>query len=191
MADFIVDVRLAARTLTRSPWFTVLSVVTLGLAIGGATAVFSLVDAVLLRQLPFREPQQLVEIWGRDDRRTGMRVPGAMLEALRAKSKALQAIGTHDPTAGVLNMADGAVEIRGETVSANFVDVFGVSPVAGRGFVPDEERPGATAVMLVSFAFWRQYLGGDPAAVGRTVYLDAVPYTVLGIMPPPDFERRS
>jgi putative ABC transport system permease protein len=181
--------RHALRQLRKAPWFTLLGVTTLGLAIGGTTALFSLVDAVILRQLPFREPQQLVEIWGQDDRRTGMRVPGAVLEALRARSKTLQTIGTHDPTGGVLKTPDGAIDIRGETVSGNFVDVFGVSPVAGRGFVADDERPDAPAVMLVSFAFWRQHLGSDPGAVGRTVYLDAVPYTVLGIMPP-EFRTR-
>jgi putative ABC transport system permease protein len=183
LEHLLQDMRYALRQLRKAPWFTLLGVTTLGLAIGGTTALFSLVDAVILRQLPFREPQQLVEIWGRDDRRTGMRVPGAVLDALRARSKTLQTIGTHDPTAGVLKTPDGAIDIRGETVSANFVDVFGVSPVAGRGFVADDERPDAPAVMLVSFGFWRQYLGSDPGAVGRTVYLDAVPYTVLGIMP--------
>ena len=183
------DIRYAFRQLRRAPWFTLLGVATLGVAIGGTTALFSLVDAVILRQLPFSEPQQLVEIWGQDDRRTGMRVPGAVLEALRARSKTLRAIGTHDPTAGVLNTPDGAMDIRGETVSANFVDVFGVAPVAGRGFVADDERPGAPAVMLVSTGFWRQYLGSDPEAVGRTVYLGPVPYTVIGIMPP-EFRTR-
>ena len=183
------DMRYALRQLCRAPWFTLLGIVTLGLAIGGTTALFSLVDAVILRQLPFREPQQLVEIWGQDDRRTGMRVPGAVLEALRARSKTLQTIGTHDPTGGVLNTPDGALDIRGETVSANFVEVFGVAPIAGRGFVAADERPGAPAVMLVSFGFWRQHLGSDPDAVGRSVYLDAVPYTVLGIMPP-EFRTR-
>jgi putative ABC transport system permease protein len=183
MPGFIADIRFAARALTRSPWFIVLAVVTLAVGIGGTTALFSLVDAVLLRPLPFTEPQRLVEIWGRDDRRTGMRVPGPILEALRARSKTLQVIGTHDPTAGVMNTADGAVEVRGETVSANFVDVFGVPPALGRGFVPDDERAGASAVMLVSFSFWQQHLGADPEAVGRVVSLDAVPYTVVGIMP--------
>ena len=184
MPNVVADIRSAARTLTRSPWFTALAVVTLAVGIGSTTALFSLVDAVLLRPLPFKEPHRLVEIWGRDDRRTGMRVPGAILEALRARSTALQAIGTHDPTGAVLNTADGAIDIRGETVSTNFADVFGVSPVAGRGFVPDDERPGAPAVMLVSFAFWQQHLGADASAVGRIVYFDAVPYTVVGIMPP-------
>ena len=184
MSELIADLRFAVRVLARSPWFTLFAVLTLGLGIGATTALFSLVDAVVLRDLPYGEPRRLVEIWGRDDRRAGMRVPGAMLEALRSRSKTLQAIGTHDPSAGVFKTSDGAVDIRGETVSANFVDVFGVAPMMGRGFLPDEERPGEAAVMLVSFAFWRQYLGEDPDAVGRAVYLGGVPHTVIGVMPP-------
>ena len=184
MTDLLIDVRSSARTLMRSPWFAVMSILTLGIGIGGTVALFSLVDAVLLRDLPFRQPQQLVEIWGREGTRTGMRVPGAILGALREKSRTLQAIGTHDPTAGVLNTAEAAVDIRGETVSANFVDVFGVPPMIGRAFIPDDERPDAAAVMLVSFGFWREYLGADSSAPGRAVYLDSVPYTVIGVMPP-------
>jgi len=183
VTQLFADIRFAIRTLRRTPWFTALAIVTLAVGIGGTTALFSLVDAVLFRPLPFYEPHRLVEIWGRDDRRTGMRVPGPILEALRERSKTLQAIGTHDPSGGVLRTSEGPIDIRGEAVSANFLDVFGVRPLAGRGFVPDDERPDAPAVMLVSFAFWQQHLGANPDAVGRTVYLDAVPYTVVGIMP--------
>jgi predicted permease len=184
VTELFADIRFAIRTLSRTPWFTALAIVTLAVGIGGTTALFSLVDAVLFRPLPFHEPHRLVEIWGRDDRRTGMRVPGPILEALRERSKTLHAIGTHDPSGGVLRTAEGPIDIRGEAVSANFLDVFGVRPLAGRGFVPDDERAGAPAVMLVSFAFWQQHLGGNSEAVGRTVYLDTVPYTVVGIMPP-------
>jgi putative ABC transport system permease protein len=184
MPALLTDLRFAYRALTKSPWFTLLAVLTLAIGIGGTTVLFSLVNAVLLNPLPFKEPHRLVEIWGRTDQRTGMRVPGAMLEALRARSKTLAAIGTHDPSGGVLNSGGAAIDIRGETVSANFTEVFGVPPLAGRGFVPDDERAGAPAVMLVSFAFWQQYLGADRHAVGRTVLIDGVPYTVVGIMPP-------
>src|SRR6187401_3119831 len=106
------DVRHAARQLRKAPLFTLLGVVTLSLAIGGTTALFSLVDAVVIRRLPYKEPQQLVEIWGLDQQRSGMRVPGPILEALRARSSTLQAIGTHDPTAGVLQTAESALDIR-------------------------------------------------------------------------------
>ncbi|MCI0434764.1 MAG: ABC transporter permease, partial [Gemmatimonadetes bacterium] len=182
--NLVADIRFAARTLARSPWFTALAVVMLAAGIGGTTALFSLVDAVLLRPLPFNVPHRLVEIWGRNDERTGMRVPGAVLEALRARAHTLQVVGTHDPSSGVLNTPEGAIAVRGETVSWNFVDVFGVQPFSGRGFMPSDELAGAPAVMLVSFAFWQQYLGGIPEAVGRAIYLGDVPYLVIGVMPP-------
>jgi len=83
-----------------------------------------------------------------------------------------------NPSGGVLNAAEGAIDIRGQTVSANFVDVFGVQPLVGRGFLPEDERAGAPAVMLASFSFWQPYLDSD-AGAGRTVYLDGVPYTVV------------
>ena len=184
MSNLFADIRFAARALIRTPGFTAVAVVTLALGIGGTTALFSLVNAVLLRPLPFKDAHQLVEIWSRTEQRSGGRVPGDMLAALRERATTLQAIGTHDPSGGVLNSADGPLDVRGEAVSANFVDVFGVPPLLGRGFMPDEERAGAPAVMLVSFSFWQQHLGGDPDAVGRVVYLDTVPYTVVGIMPP-------
>ena len=183
MSSFIADLRYAARSLQRSRGFFLLAVTTLAVGIGSTTALFTLVDAVLLRPLPFKEPDRLVEIWGRTGDRTGMRVPGVILEALRSRAKTLAVIGTHDPSGGVLNTAEGAIDIRGQTVSANFVDVFGVQPLVGRGFVPEDEQAGAPAVMLASFSFWQQYLGADAGAVGRTVYLDGVPYTVVGIMP--------
>jgi predicted permease len=184
MVDVFSDVRVAARTLARSPFFSALAVITLAVGIGATTALFSLVDAVVLRPLPFKEPHRVVEIWGRDNQRTGMRVPGPILTALRERSKTLQAIGTYDPMSAVLRLADGAVGIHGEAVSANFVDVYGVPPIDGRAFTPGDESAGAPAVMLVSFKFWQQYLGGDDSAVGRTLYFDTVPYTVVGVMPP-------
>jgi putative ABC transport system permease protein len=183
MTAVLADLRFAARALARSPGFTFVVVATLAVGIGAATALFSLVDAVLLRPLPFREPQRLVEIWGQDGERTGMRIPGPLLDAVRASARTLQVIGTHDPYGGVLHRGAGAVDVRGETVSANFTAVFGVQPRIGRAFVPEDERPGAPAVMLVSHDFWQRFLDAAPDAVGRTVYLDTVPYTVIGVMP--------
>jgi putative ABC transport system permease protein len=192
MTNVLADLRFAARTLWRSPWFTALVVTTLAVGIGATTALFSLVDAVLLRPLPFKEPHQLVEIWSRTDQSTGGRVPGAILDALRTHATTLQLIGTHDPSGGVITRDDGPIDVRGEAVSGNFLDVFGVAPLAGRAFMADDARDGAPPVMLVSHSFWQQYLGGDPDALGRIVYLDerasvdqpTVPYTVVGIMPP-------
>jgi putative ABC transport system permease protein len=179
-----LDLRSAFRTLIRAPWFTSLAILTLALGIGLNTALFSLVDAVLIRALPFKEPHRLVEIWGRDQARTGMRVPGPFVDAVRARSRTLQSIAIHGPVGGILRTNDGPTDIRGDHVSANFVEVLGISPLMGRGFRPDEDQPGTPPVMLVSHNFWQRHLGGDPAAVGRALYFDDLAYTVIGVMPP-------
>jgi putative ABC transport system permease protein len=184
MTDVIRDIRFAARTLRRAPLFATLAVLTLAVGIGGTSALFSLVDAVVLRALPYQEPDRLVEIFGRDSARIGMRVPAPIVEALRERSKTIAAIGLHGPVAAVMRAAEGPIDMAGNRVSANFTGVMGVKPLLGRGFLPDEDRPGAPAVMLVSFNFWQRHLGGDPSAVGRTLQLDATPFTIVGIMPP-------
>lgn len=178
------DLRYSIRGLTRSPWFTTLAVLTLAIGIGLNTALFSLIDAVVLRALPFHEPDRLVEIWGQESERTSMLVPLPFQEALRARSTTLADIAMHGPDGGVLRTRDGAVDIRGDHVSANYFDVLGVRPLAGRTFLPGEDDPAAAPVLVIAHQFWQRHLGGDPAAVGRTLYLDDLAYTVVGIMPP-------
>ena len=151
MTDFIRDIRFVARTLMRAPLFATLAVVTLAVGIGGTTALFSLVDAVVLRALPFKDPDRLVEIFGQDSTRSGMRVPGPIVEALQQRSKTIAAIGIHGPVAGVTQTAEGAIDVFGRRVSANFIDVMGVPPIAGRGFLPDDDRPGAPAVICLLY----------------------------------------
>ena len=184
LEQIVQDVRHAMRTLRRSLGFTVTAVLTLALGIGANTAMFSLLDAVLLRALPFHESHRLVEIWGRDAQRTGMRVPGVLVEALRERSTTLAQIAIHSPEGGELRTAEGPVRIIGRRVSANYFDVLGVPPLEGRTLQPHDEDAASPAVMVVSYGFWQQRMGGKPEeAVGRTVYIGAVPYTVAGIMP--------
>src|SRR5262245_32417064 len=136
MGDLHADLRFAFRALIRSPWFTALAVVTLAIGIGGTTALFSLVDTVVLRPLPFKDPHRLVEIWGEDAARGGMRVPAPIFEALVARAPTLAAIAIHSPSGAVLRTPDGPLDVRGQRVSANFIDVMGIRPLAGRGFLP-------------------------------------------------------
>lgn len=183
MTALVAHLRYACRTLRRSPWFTALAVLILAAGIGLNTALFSMVDAVLLNALPFKDPDRLVEIWGRDQTRTGMRVPPPLLDALHQGSRTLEAIAIHGPVAGTLRTSEGPVDIRGRRVSANFVQVMGIPPAIGRGFLPEEGQAGMPAVMIVSHGFWQRFLSGDTGVVGRTVYLDSIPHTVVGIMP--------
>ena len=189
MSHLVADIRHAFRSLVRSPLVTALGILILALGIGATAAIFSLVDAVLLRALPYAEPERLVEVFGQDSARGGMRVPGPIVQALRERSTALAAIALHGPVRGVLRGPDGAVDLLGDRVSANFLEVMGVSPLLGRGFRPEDDLPGAPAVLLVSYRFWQQRQGGDPGVVGRTIVLDDTPYMIAGVMPP-DFRTQ-
>jgi predicted permease len=191
MWDVFRDVRFACRTLSRSPWFAALAVVTLALGIGGATALFSLVDAVLLRALPYGNSDRLVAVWVQNEERTGMRVSIPLVEALRERATTLEGITINNIVGGTLRTPHGQVEVVGDHVSSNFLEVMRIPPLAGRGFLPDEERPGAPPVILISYRLWQQRLGGNPEVLGRTLYLDEapdtttpIPYTVVGVMPP-------
>jgi putative ABC transport system permease protein len=183
MIDLRSECRFVLRGLLRSRGFAALAIVTLALGIGGTTALFSMVDAVLLRALPYQDPDRLVEIWGQQGERTGMRVPGPILDALRERSSTLAAIALHGPSSAVWRTDQESITLRGDHVSANFLDVLGVTPLLGRGFARDEDRAGAPAVTLISFSLWQQYLGGDPAVAGRSIDFDGTAYTIIGVMP--------
>jgi putative ABC transport system permease protein len=182
MKGLLLDLRVATRNLIRSPGFTTLAIVTIGLGIGLNTALFSLVDSVLFRALPFHEPDRLVEIWGQDAEGTGRRVPGVLVEALRQRSKTMKEIAIHGPMGGTVSTPDGPVDIRGERVSANFFNALGIAPAAGRWLLPEDGRS-ALPVMVISHRFWQSHLGGVPRVVGRTITLDTVAYTIVGVMP--------
>jgi putative ABC transport system permease protein len=181
--SLLQDLRFAVRGLRNSPTFASTVILTLALGIGTNTAMFSLLDAVLLKPLPFRDSDRLVEIWGRDALRTGLRVPVALVEQIRERSTALQEIAIHGPEGGELRTANGPVRILGRRVSANYFDVLGVQPIVGRTLVAADEDGAASPVMVVSHGFWQERMGGDLSAVGRSIYLGRTPFTVVGIMP--------
>ena len=184
-----LDLKYAVRGLRRRPGFATVVVLTLALGIGATTAVFSVVNGVLLRPLPFPDPERIVRLDGRptdgDTEKvgTGSSYPDYLdfregsesfehLAALRSWSATLTAAGAEPQRVAV------------GYITANFLAAFGVRPVLGRGFVADDERPGAPAVVVVAHELWRARWGGDPALLGRAIDIDGVPTTVVGIMPP-------
>ena len=189
------DFRFGLRALRRSPLITAVAVVTLGLGIGGASAVFSVVEAVLLRPLPFRDPDRLVRVWEltREGGRFSFSEPNYL--DLRAQSCTLGQIAAYgDVAASAVVREGGEPERIGVTpVSASLTQVLGVQPAHGRMFTEAEDRPGTTERPIVlSDRIWRQRFGADPALVGATVRLDGMPSVVTGIMPPGfDFPGRS
>jgi putative ABC transport system permease protein len=181
------DLRYAFRSLRRRSPVAAVAVVTLGLGIGGASAVFSVVEAVLLRPLPFREPDRLVRIWEltRDGDRFSFSDPNYL--DLRAESRTLQRLAAYRDLGVSAVLADGGEpqRIAAVPVSASLLDVLGVRPQVGRMFSDDEDRPGmAERRVMLSDGLWRRRFSADRGIVGRRVTLDGEPFLVTGVMPP-------
>ncbi len=184
----VSDVRYAIRLLVKSPGFATAAIVTLALGIGANAAIFSLVDAVMLRPLPYPQAHQLVSIW-EVMQPTGMRsviAPANYVDYVkRARSfVALTAL----QTAGKNLTGDGDPErLAAEEVTASYFDALGVAPAIGRPFSADENTPGRNGVVIISHGLWQRRFGGDPAILSREIRLDARLYRVVGVMPP-DFQ---
>ena len=181
------DVRYALRTLRRSPGFALVAILVLALGIAGNTTMFSLMDAVRLRALPYAESDRLVILWGNVMRakleRRGASYPDFL--DWRAQSTTFEGLAAADETRMTLSGVGEASRILVETVSASYFPLLKVNAAVGRTFAPDEDLvPQKVAVVVLSDAFWRRQLSADQQIVGRALVLDARPYTVIGIMPP-------
>jgi putative ABC transport system permease protein len=182
------EFRRAARSLLRSPLFAVTSVLTLAVCIGANTALFSVVDAVLLRPLPYPEPERLALVItrtpsqgtaGDEDAHTGK-----TWFLIRDAAKSFDAAAFSGIATGVNFVGGARVEyVQQERVGADFFRVLGVAPALGRGFSPAEDQAGGPAVTILSHGFWERAFHGDAAAVGQTVLLRNEPYVVVGVMP--------
>jgi putative ABC transport system permease protein len=185
MTHFLHDLLRAFRTLFKSPAFTLPAVLTLALGIGATTALFSLVDRVLLHPLPFPAADRLVVLRSckpsQMDQAPELTYPNFRDFQTRSRSLASLAAMTN----GSANLTgDGdAVRLQVGRVSWTFLDVLGVSPARGRGFRPDDDQSGRPRVAILDHAFWQSRFGGDPGVVGRTLRLDGKPTEVIGVMP--------
>jgi predicted permease len=189
------DLRYAARQLWKSPGFTVTVLVTLGLCIGANTAIYSVVDAVLLRAVPYPHPEQLgmVAFTARSSREeyTGAGQNGAMWEAVRDNATTVEAASFSGGGQGVNLFADGAVLfVQQERVSVGFFHVLGIAPLMGREFSRAEDTAGGAQVAILSYGLWQRLFRGDGGAVGKAILLKGEPHTVIGVMPQ-DFRTES
>jgi len=184
-ADLWQDVRYAARMLRRQPGFAATAVLTLALGIGVNSAIFALVDATLLRPLPFPDPDRLVMLWERSEGSDRGPVAPLNMADWETRSHTLDRVGAFVPGVGgmVMTGADGTAEtVARQWVLSGFFDALGVKAVAGRTFQPSDDAPTTRAVVL-SAAFWRLRFAADPSIVGRSLRLDGDPYTVVGVVP--------
>jgi predicted permease len=186
MSSMLQDIRYGLRMLARNPGFTAVAVITLTLGIGANTAIFSVVYAVLLRPFPYKDPNRLVIVWEQNPSRdwTTNIVSAANFLDWRRQNTVFTDLAAVDPTSFNLAGDGGPIEIGGEQVTANLFSLLGVQPIQGRGFQPEDDRPGSPPVAIVSYGLWQRRYGGDPGLIGRSITLDGRSYSVAGIMPP-------
>src|ERR1700726_2668880 len=185
------DLRFALRMLAKSPGFTAIAILTLALGIGANTAIFSVVNALLLKPLPFPAPQQLVAFGMTNTREKGKQDNLGSLSYpdffdFRSQNRTLSSIAIFRDGAFALTGEQGATSLRGVKASAEFFDVLGVNPAMGRTFTRDDEKagggPGGFKIIL-SHDFWKKQFGGEANVLGGTIELDRRQFTVIGVMP--------
>ncbi len=188
LESLFADVRFALRMLRKSRGFTAVAILTLALGIGASTAVFSLVDAVLLKPLPFPHAERIVFPWRLPKRGLNLgfdTYPWGRVDFLffSRESKAFEALGAFLSDSFDLTGSGEPVRVDGLRASAGFFPALGVSPALGRTFTDQEDRPGNEHEVVLGDALWRQRFGADPRILGRAIDLNGTPYTVIGVMP--------
>ncbi|HLX46222.1 MAG TPA: ABC transporter permease [Bryobacteraceae bacterium] len=183
MGNLLADVRHSVRVLAKSPGFTIVAVLALALGIGGNAAIFSVIDRVLLRPLPFPDSERMMAVARHYPNGDADSVSIPKFMAWR-QCHAFQSIAAYDFGVAVnMGSADRPEPVNALHVSSGFFDVFGVSPILGRTFTPEEDLPNAGKFVVLTFGAWKNRLGGDAGVVGKPVLLNAEPYTVLGVLP--------
>jgi predicted permease len=183
MHGFIVDLRQSLRAFAREPGFTAVAIVALAIGVGSSTAMFSVIDASLLRPLPYTEPERLIELTSVEG--TGQPVPMGAVEFFQLEKLAttVEAIGAFYPHRATFASAAGPRQLRAANLSASIFATLGIAPARGRAFEPSEDLAGGVPVAMVTDAFWRRELGADPGVLGRTLHVDQGTVTVVGVLP--------
>src|SRR5271154_3628156 len=183
MEILVQDIRFALRVFLKNPGFVSIAILTLALGIGANTAIFSILNAVLLRPLPFKNSAQLVRL--RETYKAVGNVSVSYPDFLdwRQQSHAFSAMAVINNVGFNLSGIAQPENIGGYAVSPNFLALVGVRPVIGRDLLPSEEKPGTAPVVLLSYQLWQSHLGGDPAVIGRTITLDGRSYSIVGVLP--------
>ena len=183
--NVLFDLKHSFRVLLRTPLFTICTIAALAIGIGSTTALFSVVHALLMKPLPYKNADALVVMWEHNlprNRPRNVVSPRNFLE-WRARNRSFEGIAAFTQDRVTLTGAGEPQELATLVVSANILEVLGVSPVIGRGFAADEDREGASRVLVLSDAAWQRQFGGDATAIGRTVTINGEPATIVGVMP--------
>ena len=185
MNTFTQDLRLALRMLLKSPGFTAVAIAALALGIGANTAIFSVVNGVLLQPLPFKDANRLMQLARRYPDGTSGSTSIPKFTTWKQQNRVFDAVTAYDFAGPGLNLGGGDVpeQVKGIHVTAEFFPVFGADPVLGRAFNAEEDRPGGPRLAVLSYGLWKRRYGADPALIGRPVNLNGDPYTIIGVLP--------
>src|SRR5437899_5991440 len=179
----ITDLRFAFRQLLKTPGFTLLALITLALGIGLNTAIFSLMNDLFLRGLPFKEPAPVVHMYSnaRERNLLELAVSAPRFQHYRDGQTIFDGFGGENAVPFTLTGLGDPVQLFGGKVTSNYFDVLGVRPIRGRNFLPEEEEDADVA--MVTENFWQKRMGGDANVIGRSITLDGVPHTIVGVLP--------
>ncbi len=186
--SLVRDVRYGLRSLGRSPGFVAVAVLTLALGIGANTAIFSVLNGVLLRALPYTEPQRLYivheAIQEGATTNTAPCVNGGNFLLWRQRNRSFSTIAALEPTTANLALQSEAIQVHGARVSHDMLPMLGIRPMLGRGFLREEDQNGNSNVVILTHALWHDAFGADPNIVGKVVRLTGNPNLVVGVLPP-------
>jgi putative ABC transport system permease protein len=186
MDTFLRDVKYGLRNLLKRPGFTAIAVLTIALGVGANSTIFSIVNALLLKPLPFPDPERVVALWDRVPSRGVDRneVAAANYFDWRAQNKSFEHLGLYRWWSANLSGNETPERVQGFQVTTNFLDIVNVKPILGRGFAPDENEPGKDMVALLTYTLWQRRYGGEPDIVNKTIVTNGTTRTVIGVMPP-------
>jgi putative ABC transport system permease protein len=183
--DFVGDVRYGLRGLRKSPGFALIATLTLALGIGANASIFTLVNGLLLRPLPYPQAQRVVQVDRQMKEGTYYGMSLIQFRVYQRQNRSFEYLAAYDILGSGLNLKAGARPelVQSRRVSANFFRAVGIRPAMGRDFSADDDRPGAPALVIISYRIWKDLLGGNPGTIGQTVRMGGEPYTVIGVLP--------
>jgi predicted permease len=188
--NLLRDARYGMAALGRDPVFAAVTIGLLALGIGANTAMFSIVDAVLLKPLPFPEPERMVRVWETPTPATRNRTTTLTFLDWKRQGDLFEALSVGSPTRAAVDTDGSPARLSGKLVSADYFKVFGMKqPHIGRTFAAGEDQPGAAPVLVISYSLWQSRFGGDPGILNRDLKLDGRPHRIIGVLPPGSFDR--
>jgi putative ABC transport system permease protein len=184
MKSLLQDLRYAVRTMLNKPGFTLIAVITLALGIGGSTAIFTVVDAALLRGLPYRSPDRLYHLFESTPQKEFAQREFSYPDFQDyQQNQVLEGLAAYTGGGGIMSGRGEPERVFAPSATANFFSVLGVEPAIGRTFQPGEDKPGAPRVTVLTYGMWQRRFGGDPAILGQSLTINGDPYTVVGVLP--------